>query len=167
MFWATKNLLPIYRGNWPITGNWTLAQPYLSIPSNNSAWEETDLRNSRSFSTLLSFFIKRWTSIMSARMSSLVTADRRFLEARTMLPLLTELQGSAANSRAEVDMIEPAVRDERVEISVENEVTSYPSWLATNQSKDVETSSLTIPWNKTRKFKVYSIRWATTSMLFI
>ena len=46
---------------------------------------------------------------MSARMSSLVTADRRFLEALTMFPLLTELQGSLANSRAEEDMAAPVV----------------------------------------------------------
>ena len=44
---------------------------------------------------------------MSAMISSLVTADRRFLEALTMLPLFTELQGSFANSLAVVDMVSP------------------------------------------------------------
>ena len=44
---------------------------------------------------------------MSARINNLVTADKRFLEALTMLPLLTELHGSAANSLADVDMMEP------------------------------------------------------------
>ena len=69
--------------------------------------EETVFRYSRSSSTLLSFFISRWTSIMSAMMRSLVTADRRFLEALTMLPLFTELQGSLANSLAVTPMTCP------------------------------------------------------------
>lgn len=44
---------------------------------------------------------------MSAKMRRRVTAERRFLAARTMLPRLTLLQGSSANSRAARDMVSP------------------------------------------------------------
>ena len=64
---ASGNLIEIHQRQ-------GLRVPDLLIPSINSALEETDLRYSRSSSTLLSFF-RSWTSIMSARMSSLVTAE--------------------------------------------------------------------------------------------
>ena len=69
----------------------------------------------RSFSSLIilkiehrpTFFMRRWTSIMSARMRSRVTAERRARLARTMLPRATLLHGSAANSRAVLDIEAP------------------------------------------------------------
>ena len=73
--------------------------PNLSMPSSSSAWEETDFRNSRSFSTRFSFFIRRWTSIMSAMIRSRVTADSRLLEARTMLPSNIALLKMQTNNR--------------------------------------------------------------------
>ena len=74
------------------------------MDSINSAWDETFLRFSRSASTLWSLAKRRWTSILSASMRRRVTADKRFLAARTMFPRRTELQGSWANSRAAADM---------------------------------------------------------------
>ena len=50
--------------------------------------------------TTLSDFKRRWTSTISARIRRRVTAERRFLAARTILPRFKDEQGSSANSRA-------------------------------------------------------------------
>ena len=92
--------------------------PNRSMPSINSACEETDLRYSRSSSTRRSFFMSMWTSIMSARMRSRVTAERRFLLARTMFPRFTLLQGSLAKSLAELDIISPVFLTSSTVVSI-------------------------------------------------
>ena len=59
--------------------------------------------------TSLNDFNRRCTSTISARMSSLVTADKRALAALTIAPRFIELQGSVANSSDASLIVSPGI----------------------------------------------------------
>jgi len=85
-------------------------RPNVFMLSSSSDWLEAFFSFSRSSSTTLNDFSKRWTSTISAKMRSRVTAERRLRAARTMLPLFNEEHGSSANSLAAMLMASPVLR---------------------------------------------------------